>query len=742
MVAGLARLAAEHPLWALAVWALISAFGLAGILQLRIDTTIGSSLVRNDAKWINYLRSVQRHGGDEFVAVALPRSAPLSASSLRAVTSLTFALEHVPGVRRVDSLATVPLIREGGDGELLIDPALAEGVPESASALERLRGQIKVDLIAPAALVSPDWRVLAANVLLEGGVDRDRGEAVRGIREVAERYDAEISGVPVFREAVSRWTRQELALFIPATVALVGLLLVGLVGIRGAAAALLVSGVGTIGALGCMGWLGATLTVTTMVLPSILLALGCAYTMHVLIGISRVDVSEHPSQAIVAVARPIALSGVTTSAGFFAMVTVKIALIRDLAAFGALGVLVVTAATLTMAPAILSLWGMQGTESPVAKWLSGRAAPMIFRSVVQRRLLVAALWFLLGGVALVGVAQLRVSSDVIRWFPAGTDVRDSYERIRSSLSGITPVNVLVEAAGRRGVADPEIVRLIDRMGTELTARPGVGKVLSIADPLRMVHAVLSGPEATELPGTRGAIEQYLLILEGVPQIDDVIHPDRRSANVLLRLDRNESAEILAVAEWVERWWSANGAADFRVSTTGIMHEFGRSQDEIALGVSRGLSIALVVVWVVLLAAFRDLRTSLTALLPNILPLVVLFGAVGMIGAPLDAATACLGSLALGIAVDDTVHVVLGCQEGRHVAGDWGEAVRHALARVLPALVFTTATIGIGFGVLCLSRYTLIRNLGAMVSSAVVLCLLADLVLLPALLVGKRTSRAK
>jgi len=111
--------------------------------------------------------------------------------------------------------------------------------------------------------------------------------------------------------------------------------------------------------------------------------------------------------------------------------------------------------------------------------------------------------------------------------------------------------------------------------------------------------------------------------------------------------------------------------------------------------------------------------------------------MGLAGVALDAATVCLGSLALGIAVDDTIHVVTAYRDGIALGCKPIEALDRCFERVLPALALTTVIIATGFGVLALSEFTLIRNLGLMTSGLVALCLLADVTLLPALLVAER-----
>jgi predicted RND superfamily exporter protein len=121
----------------------------------------------------------------------------------------------------------------------------------------------------------------------------------------------------------------------------------------------------------------------------------------------------------------------------------------------------------------------------------------------------------------------------------------------------------------------------------------------------------------------------------------------------------------------------------------------------------------------------------------VIPLGIAFGFMGLVGLPLDAATVCMGSLALGIAVDDTIHVVTRYGEEQRRGASPEQALGRCFGRVLPALVFTTVTIGAGFLVLGISQFTLIRNLGLVTAALVVLCLVADATLLPALLLGRR-----
>jgi predicted RND superfamily exporter protein len=572
------------------------------------------------------------------------------------------------------------------------------------------------------------------NVLLDDDVDGARDVAVARADELVAGRAAWVSGVPVFRTKVNTRTGAELLVFVPLTLALVGLVLrVAFGAMRAVWIGLASSSAGSWLTFGAMGALGTPLSLSTVVLPSILLAVGTAYVIHVLAEARGAADAQALERAVGHVARPTALSGLTTAIGFLAMATTRVEAIRELATFGAIGVVGVLAAALTLAPALLALWPLPARSGRLDAWLRGPARVFALALALDGRRAVLGGWALALLVFGLGMQRLRVETDIILWFPRGSEVRESYEAIRSRLSGITPMNVLIESRDGTPVSDPRALAAIDALATHLEAQPEIGRAISVADPLRQLHAGFSGRADAGLPGSLELTEQYLLLLGSVEQIRDVVHDDRASANVLLRADVNGSRQLLEVAEEVRRWWREHGAPGFDAQVTGIMYEFGRAEEEIAWSQLRGFASAFVAIAVVFFAVFRSAWPTFAALVPNAAPMVVFYGFMGLAGLPLDAATVCIGSVALGIAVDDTIHLATGYRDERALGRAPRAALDATLARVLPAVVPTTVSIAVGFAVLGVSDFTLIRNFGLVTAALMVVCLLADLTLLAPLL---------
>ncbi len=732
----------DHPARVFVVWLGLTLLSSVGVLHLEVDTSTDSILDRSSPAFAFHKRSHQLFGGEEILVAALHSEEAFDPETLARVEKLSAELEKLPDVRRVDSLSTVPLIRSSPDGRLDLDPALGGAPPSTEAERRELEARILADRIAGNSLISTDGRVVAVNLVLDGDTQGRFLELVQATREQLDGRPGWVSGVPVFRTEINTRTQSEILFFVPITAAIIGALL--FLFFRSVAAVVIPLLAGALGSwlmLGAMGAVGTPLTLISMILPSVVLALGCAYVMHLLTAAARDREEGGLREALCEVAFPVALSGLTTAIGFVSMAIVRVPGVRDAGAFGALGVLAVLAATLTLVPALLqrfriparAAFGSPTLRGPVREALLGLAARAPGR--------VIGAWAALFAVLMVGLAWLPVETDATQWFRETAPVRVEYDEIRTRLSGISPVNIVIDAPDDRSVIEERALRDIDALTAYLASLPEVGKAVAFTDPLRQLHGGFVGDASQPLPEGEELVEQYLLLLSSVEPLRDLITDDRRAANVLLRVDDNVSGTLRGVARKAEAWWQENGTPGYRAQGTGTMFEFARAEDELVIGQLRGLAIAVGCIAVVLLLVLGSARLALLAMVPNALPTVAIFGFMGLVGIALDAGTVLLGSLALGMAVDDTMHIVSGYHSAKRAGLDGLTALDRTLRQTIPALVYTTLVVSAGFGVLGLSDFTFIRNLGPLTAGIMGVCLAADVILLPALLLLRRDARA-
>ena len=354
-----------------------------------------------------------------------------------------------------------------------------------------------------------------------------------------------MSGVPIFETRVGKRTLAEIGYFVPITLGLIGL---GLLTVFRTGAGVLIplvtSGAGCWVTLGVMGALGSPVTITAMLLPSVLLALGCAYVMHILVAVQGISDVEELAPAIARVAGAITLSGVTTAIGFFAIASIDIDAIRALGGFGGVGVLVVLMSSLTLGPAAIRYWPIRGEPRRFHRWVAETAAQRISQYMAKYRRITVMTWLGLLLVSVLGVTRLEVETDGAHWWPIGSPVRDSFEAIRERLSGISPMNVVIQSNEGAEVTDPQVMGRIAALAEYLNDLADVGKAVSVADPIRQLHRGFGGYPGYPVPGDSDLIAQYLLLLSSVEQIRDLISDDYLAANILIRADNNGSRHLL------------------------------------------------------------------------------------------------------------------------------------------------------------------------------------------------------
>jgi predicted RND superfamily exporter protein len=719
----LVRSSLRHPTFTISTWLAFAILSLPGVLSLKIETSTDSVLDRGAEPWKFYQLSQDLFGGDELVVVAISNADPFSEQLLNEAVRITGVLEKIDGVRRVDSLATVPHIRSAQDGSLLLSAALENGVPITAEERTALFENLKEDRIAPRSLLSDDGRVLALNVYLDAGLTRSFDEVISDITRIAEAPHIRISGVPIFRTQINLRTGSEVSGFSIVTVLLVAACFRLLFGsLRATIVPILIGGLGGWLILGSMGWLGIPLSLSTMILPSIMLALGCAYSTHYVFAIGKETNMAKRHHAAEQVALPVALSGLTTAIGFAAIAVVPIEALQQVGGLGALGALIATGSVLTLAPVVLDRWPSQVGMGIGERWIGGTVRRAIL-SMVGHPGYVVALGLAMGLVGVLGLPRLSLETDATKWFYRGSEVRDAYDGIRHDLSGISPINIVIRGEEGRFITEPDVVQALDALSKFLRAHKDVGKVLSIADPLLSVHQVFD-PESSTI-ASREISEQYMLLLSSEEQIWDFVEPGHEQANVLVRVNDNGSDRLLSVAKDAEHWWSENGVQGFDARATGIMYEFARAENRIAEGQILGVQLAILCIGLLLLLIFRSWKLAGAALIANVIPMLVAFGGMAWLGIPLDAGTVLVANLALGIAVDDTIHFA--------TVYRIEPTLDSTLQKVLPALASTTLAVGAGFCVLGFSEFAFTRNLGILTALIMALCFLADVLLLPSLL---------
>jgi predicted RND superfamily exporter protein len=417
----------------------------------------------------------------------------------------------------------------------------------------------------------------------------------------------------------------------------------------------------------------------------------------------------------------------------------------EVGAFSLLGVASITVVSLVGLPAALARLPLRAAPDGAGHALAHRLALRLDDALgalalrAERhsgRVLVGAGLLVLG--AAWAIPRIVIDTDYLSFFPPDAQVRRDFESVNRLLAGAVPFYVVLD--GEPGAfREPEALRALERIQAGAERIPGVSRTLSLADTLRVMNRALSrdDPAAERVPDGRGEVAE-LVFMAPKGDLDRYTNVNHARANVLVRTGAVGTA---SVRETTARLEAAVEAAEVPPSlearVTGNAILLSHSADGIARGQPRTVGLAALCIFVLVAMAFRSPRLGAVAMVPNLVPVAAFFGVLGLGVAPLSLPTSLIGSVALGIAVDDTAHFLVRYGSERRRGLDPAAAAALCGRRVGRPIAITSVMLMAGFAVVGLSGFATLREFGWLSAATMGFCLVSDLVLLPALLVRTR-----
>ena len=669
------------------------------------------------------------------------------AEDLWTLRRLAADLSAIAGIEEVIDLSSSADIRSDPEDDTRLDTSPLIDFGEEAIDIAAIRSRIRGHPLYRDILISDGQDVLGLGLVLDIGADQSKINAsvTRDVLRLLGEADLPgnyfLSGYPFSEVDASRILHADLALLSSAALILISLLVFAVT--RSAWVVMLTILAGLWSQVCCAAWFGATgtpLTIVTAIVPTVLLAITTTQVVYLNGLLARVKAAEDAASTIRRwVMRPTLIAAASTIAGFLSLRLMPVDALSDLGTGLAVGVAASTLATLALIPSAIRIFDIRITR-PV-KWMASEPEWALWGVRISHhpgRVLATCL--LLAGLLGAGISQLRIESDPLSYWRPESFHRRSADFVRTHLSGTLPINLVLQTQREGDALDPAVLSVANEILEGLDEIPAVDRTLSFLDYLELMDVALMarGP-GHRVPESRALAAQYVLLYESGGDPFDYRHylnTDRSGLNLFVRVaDRSsttalmiaERARILAADAILRRAEELETAGiELEVEVLGTSLLFPKAMDEIVRRLIEGLALAMVGVFLVMGWALRSLRLACIAMIPTGLPILVFAGLMGWAGLPLSMGTATVGSVVLGLAVDDTAHV-LGHLQG---AGSLDSTYR----RIGNALALTTGVLAAGFGLLLFSEFQPIVHLGIAAASTLVIAFGINWLVLPSLLV--------
>ncbi|MBN2452023.1 MAG: MMPL family transporter [Lentisphaeria bacterium] len=663
----------------------------------------------------------------------------------------TEAVKALPLVTRVDSLTTVEEIVRTPQGNILAR-LLFPDVPSDAAEIERRKQAALSHPLWVGNLLSRDATTTVLNVVLPPLVRGSREakacvDELRALLEVGRPAGVEVyvTGLsPMFVDS-ARCARDDFQRFFVWTWLLMAVLLyVAFRTLRGVLLPLAVTGLAVFWTLGAMALAGQAVTSVGAMLPTLIAIVCFSDAIHVMghyyeqaqQGTDRrgvvLDTMEHMLVACL-------LTSVTTAVAFGSLVVAKLSTIRQFGLWAALGILLGYVLGMVLMPIVLSWLPLPAAgvrrryEHSLCAFLLDRVAAVSHAG--GRAVPVTTLALLV--LAILGATRLRIETSLTAFLPHSSPAMRGLAIAREKLTGFGSVEVVLQ--GPPGCfREPWALRELLEVEQYIESRPEVGMALTITDLLQWTHRTLeeSSGNLLEDRHAKGLVAEYLFLYAQSGHGDtlsSLITDDRASARIGARLRVAGSGEQLAFIEDLGTFVATRLDPRLRCSVTGEADRIAQQIVWVLRSLTDSFLSTLVVIALLMLWLLRSLKGVLVAMVPNILPVLWTLGVMGGLDISLNFGTVMITSIAIGIAVDDTIHFLVRYRRELRAGAGCDDAIRQTLLRSGRAMAFTSVTMAAGCALFVLSEFGPNRSFGLLMAFTMCSALAADLLVLPYLI---------
>jgi len=741
-------------------WPVLALLALAVFLtvprvgDLQVNNSVRIWFVEDDPNLVAFDQFQETFGGEEFIVLGLAADDTVfTPERLSLIREIGDELENIDGIRRVVSI-THAVDVWGAPGEILISP-LMETLPKTPEEIEALKTQIYSNPLYAGTIISEDGTTALIVAHLEdmAVIDTKRDLIVARSRDIAREYEPlwsdtiHVAGIPVLQVDLNELTFKDLAAFIPIT-AFLTIFTIFLTMRRWSAVFLSLLSVGlSVGiVMGTYSLLGVEINMVTTMVPTLVMVIGVADSIHIVNHyFERTDTNGEPkksrkvllTETIAHIGVPCLMTTVTTAVGFSALATSQMVPMRETGLFTALGIFIAFLITITIIPIGYSFLPVPRPPKKDEKnGLITRLLELSWRVASARPRAVIALCLALFCVSVFFITKITVETQNIEFIRERHPLRQAYDFIEERVGYISPVEVVIE--GPPGTAhDPETMKAAEDFQRFLEGRPSLSASLAAPDLIKRLSMAYfeNDPAHYALPDSREAIAQLLLLYESSPEgeLDYFINFDGSMLRISGRAGMLTSKECRVLMDAVEGYLDEELPPHLSGRMTGVVPLFVDMVEYLIKSQIYSFSLAFVLIFFLLTLQLRSIRLGLISIIPNIIPIAMTMGAMGLFRIKLDTATVMISTIAIGIAVDDTIHMLNRYKLEYRISGDHADAVKTALFTSGRAIVSTSFILFLGFWTLLFGSFKPTSYFGFLSGITMITALLGDLLALPAML---------
>lgn len=719
------------------------------IKNIKIDNSIELWFLENDLTLKAYNEFKDIYGNDEVIIAMIDSGGddkifePKFLSGLR---SLSLEIEDNKDIRRVLGIGSAPYIGLRGEQDLIVED-LYETTDETAINAVEVKKRFGENKLWPKLLADSKSRnaVIIVEPKASKEMDVKRPELIAFVKEKLDKHklNYKIAGMGVMYDELNRLSLQDSGIFTSLSYVILLITLYFLFRSRHLVAitfvVMILSGLAF---LNVYGFFHQSFNMVTIVLPTLIMILCIADVNHIFnrYCLHLKDIAEDKEKGLVIVIEeilsPSLFTSLTECIGFASIILAPIAVLRTFGAFAAYSAMAEYIIVWATVPYMLGLIKPTSTvklERPFEK-----LSKSILDFVIPYRKPVFLFFIAVIAVSCYGVTFLDVDTYSMGFLLPSNPIRMDSDFIEKTYGNYLPLEVRLKTKRKDGILEPDFLNRLVKSQKDIETLPDASKCASITDVIMRLNQVWTDgkEESYRVSDNKLQISQLMMIYESDPDNDLVYMVDKKytEARLTIRIPMVSAASMKKIEDRVGAILDKNFEnSNTEIQFGGYVPLYIRLLEYITWSQAVSFGTALVYIFIVIGLLFMRFSALLWGLGPNVIPVIMTLGFMGIFDIRLDIATVTIASITLGIAVDDTIHELFHyyIYLGRGMKPI--EAIKECLADEGPAVIVTSLILCLGFSVLGLASIKSVMYFGLLIALTMVFAFLGELFLLPSMI---------
>ncbi len=725
--------------------------------NLRFTHTEANLLPDDHPVNIEYNRFLSKFGEEGNLIILGIKNEDLDTyQKFNAWNSLSDSLERYDEIDIVLSTSNLPELIKSVDGSTFEIQPLVKKPLTSMEELQAVKKKLYNDLPFYKNLIfSERDSVLRTALYLKKEIvntQQRKDFVLQNLQPLIEQQDLDIkvSGMPYIRTLNAKNIVDEIGIFLLAALFITsGIFFFFFRSWRATFISIITVVVGVMWAFGILGFLEYEITVLTALIPPLIIVIGIPNCIF-LINKYQQEIKKHGNQAkslqrvITKVGNATLMTNLTTASGFATFIFTESTLLKEFGIVASICIVSIFLISLMIIPIIYSYLPIpkeRHLEHLRKKWIGGFVNWM--ENMVRHHriaIYIASVVILIA--SFIGMYQIRISGSLIEDMPKKAQFYKDIKFFEESFDGIMPVEILIDTRKKEGVTQSKTLKKLERLEEHIIETPELSRPLSVVSLIKYSKQAFYGgdPEFYDLPTSNERMFMAPLLQNSTEEVGlmssyvDSIGQVARITTFMkdMGTDRMERVEENLIAQ-VGNIFPADS---YDTLVTGKALVFQKGTNYLINNLVISLSLAIVLIALFMAWMFRSYKMILVSLVPNLLPLLITAGLMGYIGVPIKPSTILVFSIAFGISVDDTIHFLAKYRQ-ELIANNWmiKKSVYGALKETGVSMFYTSIVLFFGFSTFTISSFGGTVALGALVSATLLFAMLANLLLLPSMLLS-------